>query len=65
VKRLCGIEEDGKENVGPGLIAEGPGFEPGTTESESAVLPLNYPSRTMGILSKEVVEGKLRGRFVG
>ena len=26
------------------FMAEGPGFEPGTTESESAVLPLNYPS---------------------
>ena len=28
----------------PFFMAEGPGFEPGTTESESAVLPLNYPS---------------------
>ena len=25
-------------------MAGGPGFEPGLTESESAVLPLNYPS---------------------
>jgi hypothetical protein len=25
------------------LLAGGPGFEPGLTESESAVLPLNYP----------------------
>ncbi len=32
------------------LLAEGPGFEPGTTESESAVLPLNYPSRERAAL---------------
>ena len=27
------------------LLAGGPGFEPRLTESESAVLPLNYPPR--------------------
>ena len=27
------------------LIAEGGGFEPPPTDSESAVLPLNYPSK--------------------
>jgi hypothetical protein len=27
----------------PDSLAGGPGFEPGLTESESAVLPLNYP----------------------
>ena len=27
-----------------GLITEGGGFEPPPTDSESAVLPLNYPS---------------------
>ncbi len=26
------------------LLTEGPGFEPGLTDSKSAVLPLNYPS---------------------
>jgi hypothetical protein len=29
--------------VSRGFVAGGPGFEPGLTESESAVLPLNYP----------------------
>jgi hypothetical protein len=27
----------------PNCVAEGPGFEPGLTESESAILPLNHP----------------------
>ena len=31
------------EAISEGFVAGGPGFEPGLTESESAVLPLNYP----------------------
>src|SRR6202047_5378329 len=31
------------EAISEGFVAGGPGFEPRLTESESAVLPLNYP----------------------
>ena len=31
------------EAISGGFLAGGPGFEPRLTESESAVLPLNYP----------------------
>ena len=49
------------------FLAEGPGFEPGPMESESTVLPLNYPSIRRGFyherqglakIDYSIVEGK-------
>jgi hypothetical protein len=38
---LCGVEADYLNNINE--LAGGPGFEPRLEESESTVLPLNYP----------------------
>jgi hypothetical protein len=39
-------------------LAEGPGFEPRLTESESAILPLNYPHPMEGEVRYDVSEAR-------